>query len=86
MKKMTIHYFNSLKSGKDVFFPQQNISLSNLKSLNLKETLKNVMAPFYGWGSIASRLESLRRGSLLFKFSEMFTFTTILKGEMKIFT
>ena len=24
------------------------------------------MAPFYGWGSIASRLESLRGGSLLF--------------------
>ena len=75
MKKMAIHYFNSLKSGKDVFFFQQNISLSNLKSLNLKETLKNVMAPFYGWGSIASRLESLRRGSLLFKFAEMKIFS-----------
>ena len=24
------------------------------------------MAPFYGWGSTASRLESLRRGGLLF--------------------
>ena len=24
------------------------------------------MAPFYGWGSTASRLEPLRRGSLLF--------------------
>ena len=24
------------------------------------------MAPFYGWGSIVSRLESLRGGSLLF--------------------
>ena len=24
------------------------------------------MAPFYGWGSTASRLESLRGGSLLF--------------------
>ena len=24
------------------------------------------MAPFYGWGSIASRLEPLRGGSLLF--------------------
>ena len=28
--------------------------------------LKNFMAPFYGWGSTASRLEPLRGGSLLF--------------------
>ena len=27
---------------------------------------KNFMAPFYGWGSTASRLEPLREGSLLF--------------------
>ena len=27
---------------------------------------KNFMAPFYGWGSTASRLEPLRRGSFLF--------------------
>ena len=26
----------------------------------------NFMAPFYGWGSTASRLEPLRGGSLLF--------------------
>ena len=69
-----------------LFVSRQNIALSNLKNVKLKKTLKNVMALFYGWGSIASRLESLRRDSLLFKFSEMFTFTTILKGEMKIFT
>ena len=33
---------------------------------------RNFMAPFYGWGSTASRLESLRGGSLLFttKFPE----------------
>ena len=30
----------------------------------LKKT--NFMAPFYGWGSTASRLEPLRGGSLLF--------------------
>ena len=32
------------------------------------EALKklNFMAPFYGWGSTASRLEPLRGGSLLF--------------------
>ena len=31
------------------------------------------MAPFYGWGSTASRLESLQGGSLLFtiKFPEI---------------
>ena len=27
---------------------------------------KNFMAPFYGWGSTASRLEPLREGLLLF--------------------
>ena len=27
---------------------------------------KNFMAPFYGWGSTASRLQPLRGGSLLF--------------------
>ena len=27
---------------------------------------QNFMAPFYGWGSTASRLEPLRGGSLLF--------------------
>ena len=27
------------------------------------------MAPFYGWGSTASRLEPLRGGSLLFKIT-----------------
>ena len=34
---------------------------------------KNYMTPFYGWGSTASRLEPLWRGSLLFttKFSEI---------------
>ena len=30
------------------------------------KTLKNIMAPFYGWGSTASRLQPLRGGSLLF--------------------
>ena len=31
-----------------------------------KKKKKNFMAPFYGWGSPASRLERLRGGSLLF--------------------
>ena len=35
--------------------------------MNLKiKIFKNFMAPFYGWGSTASRLEPLRGGSLLF--------------------
>ena len=37
------------------------------------KTFLNFMAPFYGWGSTASRLEPLRGGSLLFttKFPEV---------------
>ena len=31
-------------------------------------TKKNLMVPFYGWGSTASRLEPLRGGNLLFTF------------------
>ena len=36
----------------------------NIKQEKLKK--KNFMAPFYGWGSTASKLEPLRGGSLLF--------------------
>ena len=38
-----------------------------------KKLFKNFMAPFYGWGSTASRLEPLQGGSLLFttKFPEI---------------
>ena len=50
--------------------------------LNFK---KNFMAPFYGWGSTASRLEPLRRGSLLFttKFPEVPGTHFIDLGRMK---
>ena len=43
------------------------------------------MAPFFGWGSTASRLEPLRRGSLLFtsKFSEIPGSHFIDLGRMK---
>ena len=34
--------------------------------ITIKKLKKNFMAPFYGWGSTASRLEPLRGGSLLF--------------------
>ena len=43
------------------------------------------MAPFYGWGSTASRLEPLRGGSLLFttKFAEIPGTHFIDLGRMK---
>ena len=43
------------------------------------------MAPFYGWGSTASRLEPLRGGSLLFttKFPEVHGTHFIDLGRMK---
>ena len=45
-----------------------------IRSINTPyiKTFKNVMAPFYGWGSTVSRLEPLQGGSLLFttKFPE----------------
>ena len=50
----------------------------------LKFKKKNFMAPFYGWGSTASRLEPLQGGSLLFttKFPETGTHFIDL-GKMK---
>ena len=46
---------------------------------------QNFMAPFYGWGSTASRLEPLRGGSLLFttKFPEVPGTHSIDLGRMK---
>ena len=43
------------------------------------------MAPFYGWGSTASRLEPLQGGSLLFttKFPEIPVTHFIDLGRMK---
>ena len=38
----------------------------DLHKLIWYKNLKNFMAPFYGWGSTASRLQPLRGGSLLF--------------------
>ena len=50
-----------------------------------KKKKKNFMAPFYGWGSTASRLEPLRGGSLLFttKFPEVPGAHSIDLGRMK---
>ena len=43
-------------------------SLSYVTALSVSFAVlkKNFMAPVYGWGSTASRLEPLRGGSLLF--------------------
>ena len=37
-----------------------------MKVVAFTSNSKNFMAPFYGWGSAASRLEPLQGGSLLF--------------------
>ena len=52
-----------------------------LKNFNVK----NFMAPLYGWGSTASKLEPLRGGSLLFttKFPEIPGTHFIDLGRMK---
>ena len=42
------------------FFTVTTISVEFI----IKKKKKNFMAPFYGWGSTASRLEPLRGGSL----------------------
>ena len=55
------------------------------KNLKKKKKKKNFMAPFYGWGSAASRPEPLRGGSLLFttKFPEVPGTHFIDLGRMK---
>ena len=40
--------------------------LHNYSKKQKKQKKTNFMAPFYGWGSTASRLQPLRGGSLLF--------------------
>ena len=50
-------------------FSVMNLSLSvkvKAKILLKKNFKKDFMAPFYGWGSTASRLQPFRGGSLLF--------------------
>ena len=48
----------------------QNVGRSNLFSMHVRRSAakknQNLMTPFYGWVSTASRLEPLRGGSLLF--------------------
>ena len=54
-------------------FVKKDKYIDHSTSLNILLFLKNFMAPFYGWGSTASKLEPLQGGSLLFttKFSEI---------------
>ena len=69
-----------MKSKVNLFSKHTTNSLDKSKSKQswissklIKKTFKNFMAPFYGWGSTASRLEPLQGGSLLFtdKFPEI---------------
>ena len=46
------------------FYPSIYFSAACVAAIALKKN--NFIAPFYGWGSTASRLEPLRGGSLLF--------------------
>ena len=69
---------STIKNSND----QQNTSSSSYK---VRSKNFNFMAPFYGWGSTASRLEPLRGGSLLFttKFPEVPGTHFIDLGRMK---
>ena len=67
-----------------VFQSTEIVTQSNSFQKDNFKTL-NFMAPFYGWGSTASRLEPLRGGSLLFttKFPEVPGTHSIDLGRMK---
>ena len=60
-------------------------TLKTSQTANIKLKLKKLYAPFYRWGSTASRLEPLRGGSLLFttKFPEIPGTHFIDLGRMK---
>ena len=63
-----------MQEGRYPVDKEENVTLAKIKEWkNLKLLKKNFMAPFYGWGSTASRLEPLQGGSLLFttKFPEI---------------
>ena len=60
LKKHSIAKFIEIKEMLDV------CDIWRIRNPKIKKKKKNFMAPFYGWGSTASRLQSLRGGSLLF--------------------
>ena len=70
---------------KDYNFMISDDRLHKTRFCKKKKKKKNFMAPFYGWGSTASRLEPLRGGSLLFttKFPEVPGTHSIDLGRMK---
>ena len=46
--------------------PVMNSQWQSTSIVSVKKKQKNFMAPFYGWGSTAARLQPLQGGSLLF--------------------
>ena len=67
-KKDRLEYVNPYWKGSEIY----RFSSSGTQNF-LRWLKKTFMAPFYRWGSTASRLEPLRGGSLLFitKFPEI---------------
>ena len=60
--------------------------LPNDLRLRILGKKKNFMAPFYGWGSTASRLEPLRGGSLLFTTNYHLLLITITNYHLLLIT
>ena len=77
-----VGYIGLRENSINILERQVKASGVHRKKKNFK---KNFMAPFYGWGSTASRLEPLRGGSLLFttKFPEVPGTHSIDLGRMK---
>ena len=83
-----INLINPLSANPEKWSNTLKQIVGNLPTICLsvfKKKKKNFMAPFYGWGSTASRLEPLRGGSLLFttKFPEVPGTHSIDLGRMK---
>ena len=72
-------------SNNDIQFCRLEVFYEEIVLKHIQRLKKDFMAPFYRWGSTASRLEPLRGGSLLFttKFSEVPGTLFIDHGKMK---
>ena len=66
MKKYCWKMISFKKEQDDLPLQSEEIFILFRKQCYIQEKCINFMAPFYGWGSTASRLEPLRGGSLLF--------------------
>ena len=66
-------------------YQKQAFNVASSTNIHTKSHYITFMAPFYGWGSTASWLESLRGGSLFFvtKFPEITGTHFINIGRMK---